>query len=140
MATREGLQAKSFALAAESYREAVGGSLSPDSLRRLTEGWGQVVAERRADEAPQANAPVAVGESPRTRRVVEVDPIAGHASLSADGAMGLIRTAGWKEVKIAAISAVGVGDADARTQDPARPSRRDHDALVTLSRPSYQAG
>jgi len=140
VATREGLQAQSFGLAAESYREAVGGSMSPDSLRRLTEGWGQVVAERRADEAQQANAPVAVGESPRTRRVVEVDPIAGQASLSADGAMVLIRTEGWKEVKIAAISAVCVGNAEGRTPDPARPSRRDHDALVTLSRHSYQAG
>ena len=45
VATRQGLQAKSFALAAESYREAVGGSMSPDSLRRLTEGWGQAMAE-----------------------------------------------------------------------------------------------
>jgi hypothetical protein len=47
VATRQGLQAKSFALAAESYREAVGGSMSPDSLRRVTEGWGEVVAGRR---------------------------------------------------------------------------------------------
>ncbi|MBI5564880.1 MAG: hypothetical protein HY870_08295 [Chloroflexi bacterium] len=140
MATREGLQAKSFALAAESYREAVGGSMSPDSLRRLTEGWGQVVAERRADEAQHANAPVAVGESPRTRRVVEVDPIAAQASVSTDGAMLLIRTEGWKEVKIAAISEVRTADADARIPDPAQPSRRDHDVLVTLGRHSYQAG
>jgi hypothetical protein len=140
VATREGLQAKSFALAAESYREAVGGSMSPDSLRRLTEGWGQAVAERRADEAQQAHAPVAVGESPRTRRVVEMEPIAAQASLSTDGAMVLIRTEGWKEVKIAAISEVRVDDAGARTPDPARPRRRDHDALVTLSRHSYQAG
>lgn len=140
MATREGLQAKSFALAAESYRAAVGGSMSPDSLRRLTEGWGQVVAERRADEAQQANAPVAVGESPRTRRVAEVAPIATQASLSTDGAMVLIRTEGWKEVKLATISAVSVQAAAARESDPAQPSRRDHDVLVTLGRHSYQAG
>jgi hypothetical protein len=106
----------------------------------LTEGWGQVVAERRAAEAQHANAPVAVGESPRRRRVVEVEPIAAQASVSTDGAMVLIRTEGWKEVKIAAISAVRVDDADARTPDPAQPSRRDHDVLVTLGRHSYQAG
>lgn len=140
MATREGLQAQSFALAAESYRAAVGGSMSPDSLRRLTEGWGQVVAERRADEAARASGPAIVGESPRTRRVAEVDPIAARASLSTDGAMVLIRTDGWKEVKIVAISEVGVQAAAAREVDPAQPSRRDADPLLTLSQHSYQAG
>jgi hypothetical protein len=140
VATRHGLQAQSFALAAESYREAVGGGRSPDSLRRLTEGWGQVVAERRADEAQQANAPVAVGESLRARRVREVEPITTQASVSSDGAMVLIREEGWKEVKVVAVSEVRVADVEARARDIARPSRRDHDVLVTLSRHSYQAG
>ena len=45
-ATRQGWPAPSWALAAEGYREAVGGSLSSDSLRRLTEGWGQAVTDR----------------------------------------------------------------------------------------------
>jgi hypothetical protein len=140
VATRHGLQAKSFVLAAESYREAVGGSMSPDSLRRLTEGWGQAITSRRANEAAQANAPVAVGESPRTRRVVEVEPIARRASVSTDGAMVLIRTEGWKEVKVVAVSEVSVQDASERERDAARPSRRDADALVTLRGHSYQAG
>src|SRR3990172_6665136 len=34
VAVREGLQAKSFDLAAEAYTEAVGGAMSPDSLGR----------------------------------------------------------------------------------------------------------
>lgn len=140
MATRQGLQAQSFALAAEGYREAVGGSMSPDSLRRLTEGWGQDVAERRADEAQRASAPVAVGESPRTQRVVEVEPITTQASVSTDGAMVLIREEGWKEVKVVAVSEVCVHEADERARDAARPSRRDDDPLVALSRHSYQAG
>lgn len=140
VATRQGLQAKSFALAAEGYGDAVGGSMSADSLRRLTEGWGQAVADRRASEAAQANAPVEVGESPRTRRVAEVEPIAAQASMSSDGAMVLIRSEGWKEVKVVAISEVTVEVAGARAVDAARPSRRDQDPLVTLSRHSYQAG
>jgi hypothetical protein len=140
VATRQGLQAKSFALAAEGYGDAVGGSMSADSLRRLTEGWGQAVADRRASEAAQANAPVAVGESPRTRRVAEVEPIATQASMSSDGAMVLIRSEGWKEVKVVAVSEVTVEVAGARAVEVARPSRRDHDPLVTLSRHSYQAG
>jgi len=69
-----------------------------------------------------------------------MEPIAAHASVSTDGAMVFIRSEGWTEVKIAAISEVRVDDAGARTPDPARPSRRDHDALVILSRHSYQAG
>jgi hypothetical protein len=140
VATRQGLQAQSFALAAESYREAVGGSMSADSLRRLTEGWGEVVAGRRAAEAVRASGPAVVGESPRTRRVVEVEPIAAQASVSTDGAMVLLRAEGWKEVKVVAVSEVSVQEAGEREQDPARPSRRDADALVTLSGHSYQAG
>jgi len=140
VATRQGLQAQSFALAAESYGEAVGGSMSTDSLRRLTEGWGQAVADQRANEGAQASAPAVVGESPRARRVAEVEPIAAQASLSSDGAMVLIRNEGWKEVKMVAVSEVTVEVAGTRAAESARPSRRATDPLVTLSRHSYQAG
>jgi hypothetical protein len=140
VATRQGLQAKSFALAAEGYRDAVGGSMSPDSLRRLTEGWGEVVAGQREAEAARASGPAVVGESPRMRRVVEIEPIATQASVSTDGAMVLIRDEGWKEVKVVAVSEVSVQDAGERERDVACPSRRDDDALVTLRRHSYQAG
>jgi len=40
VAAREGLQAKSFKKAAESYSDATGGSMSSASLRRITEGFG----------------------------------------------------------------------------------------------------
>jgi hypothetical protein len=140
VATRQGLQAQSFALAAESYGEAVGGSMSADSLRRLTEGWGQAMADQRTSEATQASAPAVVGESPRTRRVAEVEPIATQASLSSDGAMVLIRNEGWKEVKIVAVSEVTVELAGARAVEAACPSRRAADPLVSLNRHSYQAG
>lgn len=140
VATRQGLPAQSFALAAEGYREAVGGSMSADSLRRITEGWGQGVADRRASEAARASAPVAVGESPRTRRVVEVHPIETRANLSTDGAMVLLRQEGWKEVKLVAVSEVTVRVAGERAVQAACPSRRADDPLVELSRHSYQAG
>ena len=140
VATREGLQAKSFALAAESYRAAVGGSMSPDSLRRLTEGWGDVIAGQRAAEAARASGPALVDESPRTQRVVEVEPITTQASVSTNGAMVLLREEGWKEVKVVAVSEVCVHEAGERARDAARPSRRDDDPLGALSRHSYQAG
>ena len=108
VATRQGLMAKSFELAAEAYADAVGGSMSSDSLRRVTEGWGRKVEEQREEAAERANAPAQRGENPQERRIVEVTPIAGQANLSTDGGMVLIRDEGWKEVKLTTISEVEV--------------------------------
>ena len=98
MATRQGLMGKSFDLAAEAYADAVGGSMSADSLRRITEGWGRRLEEQRQEAAKRANAPAQKGESPQERRLVEVRPITGQANLSTDGGMVLIRDEGWKAV------------------------------------------
>lgn len=130
VATRQGLQAKSFALAAEAYSDAVGSGMTEDSLRRIAEGWGAQVEAERVACAERANAPGQVGESPRQRRVAEVEPITGLANLSTDGAMMLIREEGWKEVKLCAISEVQVTAAEEAGEDP----------QVELSRHSYQAG
>ena len=100
MATRQGLQAKSFDLAVEAYSDAVGGAMSSDSMRRITEGWGQQVEQQRQSTAERANAPAQVGESPRERRVAEVEPIMGQANISTDGGMILVRGEGWKEVNM----------------------------------------
>jgi hypothetical protein len=81
--------------------------MSSDSLRRITEGWGQKVEERRQEVAERANAPAQRGESAQERRLVEVKPIAGQANLSTDGGMVLIRGEGWKEVKLTVISEAG---------------------------------
>ena len=140
VATHQGLQAKSFALAAQAYTEAVGGSISGDSLQRITEGWGSQVQDRRQAEAERANLPGQREESPRARRVPESRPIAGAANLSTDGAMVLVRAEGWKEVKLVAVSAVTVKTAGERARHTPRPSRRAGDPLVALSDHSYQAG
>jgi hypothetical protein len=140
VATRQGLQAKSFDLAAEAYTEAVGGEISADSLRRVTEGWGAQVEVQRTAEAERANTVAQRGESPQTQRVAEIAPISGQANVSTDGTMILVRDESWKEVKLTAISAVTVQPAGARGADQARPSRRDADPWVKLSQHSYQAG
>ena len=62
VATRLGLQAKSFDLAAAGFSDAVGCSISGDSLARLTEGWGQRVEAQRTQEAVTANQPGQRGE------------------------------------------------------------------------------
>ena len=87
MAVRQGLQAKSFDLAAEAYGDAVGGGMSSDSLRRLTEGWGEQVEGKREAEAERVYAE----KKPEpAAQVVQIDrPIQGQANLSTDGGMVL---------------------------------------------------
>lgn len=140
VATRHGLQAKSFALAAAGYSEAVGGAISDESVRRITEGWGAQCELQRNAEAEQANAPAQRGEHPGEARLTPRQPIQTQANLSSDGAMLLVRGEGWKEVKLTAISAVSVQAAGARAVDSAWPSHRAQDPLVSLSQHSYQAG
>jgi hypothetical protein len=140
VAVEQGLQAKSFELASRAYSHAVGLHMSADSLRRVTEGWGQQVEDQRIIEAERANGLGPWGESPREQRVAEVDPIVGLANISTDGAMVLLRHEGWKEVKLTAISEVQVKGPEASAVSPALPSRRAQDPQVELSRHSYQAG
>ena len=132
MAVRQGLQAKSFDLAAEAYQDAVGGSMSGDSLRRVTEGWGQGVEERRKAEAEQVYAE----EKPvPAEQVVKVSmPIQGQANVSTDGGMVLLRKEGWKEVKMSVFSQVQVSQVAPTPQDP------HPEPEIKLQQHSYQAG
>jgi hypothetical protein len=134
------LTAKSFDLAAEDYVDAVGGSMSPDSLRRITEGWGRQVEAQRQAAAERANAPAQRGESPQERRIPEVKPISGQANVSTDGGRVLIRGEGWKEVKLTTISEVEVKPAAERPTKGKGASRRAQDPWVELKEHSYQAG
>jgi hypothetical protein len=132
VAARQGLLGKSFELAAEAYSDATGGNMSKDSLRRVTEGWGQVVEEQRQAEAEQVYA----AEVPQpVSQVVRVNkPIQGLANISSDGGMVLLRKEGWKEVKISVISEVKPKMVWT-TNQAASPETR-----ILLSRHSYQAG
>lgn len=138
MATRLGLQSKSFDLAAAAFGDAVGCTISGDSVARLTEGWGHVVEGHRNQEAEAANQPGRRGERLVQRRLAEVAPITTQANLSSDGGMLLVRGEGWKEVKLVAISAVR--PKLIAGPPSARPSRRDGDPRVELWGHSYQAG
>ncbi len=114
--------------------------MSADSLARITEGWGQQVEAQRQAEAERANGIAQRGESPRTRRIATITPIAGQANISTDGAKVLIRGEGWKEVKLTAISEVQVQAATAPPDSVGQGSRRADDVKVKLSQHSYQAG
>ena len=138
VATRLGLQAKSFDLAAAAFADAVGRRMSADSLASLTQDWGQRIGAQRTSEATQANQPAQRGERPDQQRIPEVAAISGQANLSTDGAMLLVRGEGWNEVKVVAVSAVAVQPASTRQADPA--SHRAGDPRVALSQHSYQVG
>jgi len=132
VAVRQGLLAKSFSLAAEAYEDAVGGGMSSDSLRRLTEGWGEAVEEKREAEAQQAYG----AEVPQLAEqiVTTHNPIQGQVNVSSDGGMILLRGEGWKEVKMSVFSQVNVQEGVPTPQDPLpEPETR-------LCQHSYQVG
>ncbi len=132
VAVRQGLQAKSFDLAADAYEDAVGAAMSSDSLRRMTEGWGAIVESRRQAEARQVYAEKGALAA---EKVVEVNtPIQAQANVSSDGGMMLLRKEGWKEVKMCVFSQVKVSAVPPSLQEP-RPAPK-----ITLQKHSYQVG
>jgi len=132
VAVRQGLLGKSFELAAEAYSDATGGNMSKDSLRRVTEGWGQAMEEKRMAEAKQLYA--AEVPQPVSQIVTVNKPIRELANISSDGGMVLLREEGWKEVKMSVVSEVKPKTA-ACTKQEGSPEVR-----ILLTRHSYQAG
>jgi len=132
VATRQGLQTKSFDKAAEAYSDATGGNMSGDSLRRVTEGYGQAIEEQRTAEAEKVYD---IKAPQSAQHVVTVTaPIQGQANISTDGGMVLLRAEGWKEFKMSVISEVRVKTASPNPQETAP------DPNISLVRHSYQAG
>jgi hypothetical protein len=141
VATKQGLQAASFARAAEAYTEAVGGYISRSSVRRITQGFGKRLVNQKEKEAAGASAIAERDESPQDRRVDAKDPILGRGNLSSDGTMVRIRDEGWKEVKLATFSQVEVlGPEDKRRRAAQRRGKRAYEDVVRLSAHSYCAG
>lgn len=132
VAVRQGLLGKSFELAAEAYSDATGGDMSKDSLRRITEGWGQAVEENRKAEAERYNA--AEVPEPVSQIITVHQPIRDSANISSDGGMVLLREEGWKEVKMSVFSEVKPKKAASKK---GKASSEKH---IILTRHSYQAG
>jgi hypothetical protein len=112
-------------------------AISGDSVRRITEGWGDQVAKARAAEVEQVFRLSQEG-CPDGAAVIEpLQPVGERGNLSTDGHMILVRGEGWKEVKLSVVSAVEVRPAKER---PASESRRAGDPWVRLYGHSCQAG
>ena len=106
--------------------------MSSDSLRRITEGFGQRLEEKREREA---QAVYALSQPQLAQQVVTVSaPIQEQANISTDGSMVLLRAEGWKEFKMSVFSEVRV-----KTGQPS-PMDAHPDPQITLLRHSYQVG
>lgn len=136
MAVRQGLQTQSFQLAAGAFSDATGCSMSAEGLRQVTQGWGQVVAERREQEAEA----VFGLEVTATPVVKAVEAIEKQASLSTDGGMVHIRNEGWKEVKMVTISSVRPKKANEKGAHPDGRRYKPYEPQMMLEKHSYQAG
>ena len=125
MGVRHGLQSKSFEKAAELYRDSTGGGMSRDSVRRITEGFGQALEDQRVKETQQVYDP----QAPQlAQQVVTVTaPIREQANISTDGGMVLLREEGWKEFKMSVFSEVRVKAVQPSPTEGAPPNMRGTD-------------
>lgn len=113
----------------------MGSSMSRDSLRRLTEGWGQDCVGQREAQVAGLYALDAADE----KAIPLVDPIQQQANLATDGGMMLVRGEGWKEVKMVTVSAVRRRGKDERGRLPDGRRYAPWEPAITLERHSYQA-
>ena len=139
VATRKAIRSLSFEEAAADYEDSVGVPISRMSVWRVAVEAGHLLSAEKRREAVQADRVAERGEGPRTLRVAQDNPIEDQANISSDGVMVRLRDEGWKEAKMAAVSAVQVTSPKGR-QLGERPGRRDFDPQVKLYQHSYVAG
>jgi hypothetical protein len=136
VAVRQGLQAQSFKLAAESFSDATGCHMSREGMRLVTQGWGQAVDDKREKEA----AELFDSKQCQTAGVESIAPIEKQASLSTDGGMVHVRDEGWKEVKMVAVSAVRPKKETEKGDHPDGRRYKPYEPQMMLEKHSYQAG
>jgi len=122
-----GVEVASYERAVELFRSFTHLPLSKSTLHRLTVAYGQAVVKTLEAEA-QAMVAVPKKEHKVEWRTVP-EPASPMMNVSSDGVLIHIIDEGWKEVKIAAISAV-TKQVDAATGE----------STVVLSQHSYRAG
>jgi hypothetical protein len=124
---RVGVEVASYERAAALFRDFTHLPLSKSSMHRLVNHYGQVVGQTLEEEA-MATVQVPSQEESVTWRTMP-EPDSPMMNVSSDGVLIHIIDEGWKEVKIAAISAV-TATVDAETGE----------MTVGLTQHSYRAG
>lgn len=122
-----GVEIASYARAAALFRDFTHVPLSKSSVQRLVKHYGKAVGQTLEEEARAMVQVPSKEETVEWRTIPEPD--SPMMNVSSDGVMIHIIDEGWKEVKIAAISAV-TATADAETGE----------VEVGLTQHSYRAG
>lgn len=136
VAVRQGLQSRSFKLAAVSFSDATGCDMSREGMRGVTQEWGKAVDAKREKEAEKV---FDVKQSP-TKEVEVVDPIEEQANISTDGGMVHVRDEGWKEVKMVTLSSVRPKKETEKGAHPDGRRYKPYEPQMMLEKHSYQAG
>lgn len=136
VAVRQGLQAKSFKLAAESFSDAIGCTMLRDGMRQVTQEWGKKVDEKREQEAKEQFD----GNPFPATEIEVVAPIEQQASLSTDGGFVHVRGQGGKEVKMVTISSVRPKKETEKGTHPDGRRYKPYEPQMMLEKHSYQAG
>ncbi len=136
VAIRQGLQAGSFQLAAESFSDATGCEMSREGIRKVTQEWGKAVDAKREKEAEEV---FDIKQIP-TKEVEVIDPIEEQANISTDGGMVHVRDEGWKEVKLVTLSYVRPKKETEKGTHPDGRRYKPYEPQMMLEKHSYQAG
>jgi hypothetical protein len=127
-ALRQAVEIPSHRRAAQNYEALTGLGLSKSSLERLTGEWGgRLVAQQAAEAEATVKLPER-GEVIVPRAVAEPD--SDTMAVSLDGTTINVVGEGWREVRVATISAV----------EEVVELERDEEQRVRLTRHSYRAG
>ena len=127
MALRQAVELGSYERAARNFSALTNVSISASSLQRLVLAYGTEVVRADEEEAEAMVRVPAEEEGVTWRRIPEPDSEVMVAS--ADGVMVHLRAEGWKEAKVASVSAAPVGEAGAQAEGELR-----------LEKHSYRAG
>lgn len=111
--------------------------MSDESLRKVTQGWGEKVSEKREAEV---DALFDIAKSPSKEIVAVTDPIEIQASISTDGGFVHIREDGWKEVKMATISSVRPKKEGEKSALADGRKYEQDETQIMLEKHSYQVG
>ena len=109
MALRQAVELGSYQRAARNFSALTNVSISASSLQRLVLAYGTEVVRADEEEAEAMVRVPAEEEGVTWRRIPEPDSEVMVAS--ADGVMVHLRNEGWKEAKVASVSAAPVGEA-----------------------------
>lgn len=129
-AVRLGVEIASLGRAAESFQELTKISMSKSSLGRLVQEYGgKLVVEQKAEAEATVKVPGREEDMEVLWRNIP-EPDSEVMAVCLDGALINIREEGWKEVKVATISAVEVEEHQ----------EGEEESKVRLSKHSYRAG